>query len=133
MSEPAADVPGQENHSRESHELRPGGVSLGRVGDYPEGVTPVRRTVGEEELPLLVLRQGGAVRVFRDLCPHVFLPLTYRGPRVLSADGLRLRCTNHGAEFDAETGAPVAGPACEPLMAVTVRLSPDGGIIADLA
>ena len=46
------------------------------------------------------------MRAYRNLCPHHWLPLTYRSPKILSADGTRLRCSNHGAQFSVEDGHP---------------------------
>ena len=63
-----------------------------------------------------VVRRGDDVRAWRNLCPHQWLPLTYRSPNILSADGLRLRCSNHGAEFSSEDGRPlVRGESFVPL------------------
>jgi nitrite reductase/ring-hydroxylating ferredoxin subunit len=62
---------------------------------------------GDERGPVLVVRRGAQVRAWRNLCPHQWLPLTYRNSRILSADGTRLRCSNHGAEFSADDGRPL--------------------------
>lgn len=59
--------------------------------------------------PVLLVRSGAGLRGFVNACPHQYLPLDHRGGRVLSADGTTLRCTNHGAGFDAATGAGVEG------------------------
>lgn len=59
--------------------------------------------------PLVLVRTGGEVRAYVNACPHQFLPLDHRGPRILSADGSLLMCSNHGAMFDAATGEGVAG------------------------
>lgn len=64
------------------------------------------------EFPLLLVRAGDRLRAYVNACPHQYLPLDYRGPRILSADGARLMCTGHGAQFDAATGAPVSGADC---------------------
>lgn len=60
--------------------------------------------------PLLVVRlDDGAFRAYVNACPHQYLPLNQRGPRVLSEDGERLRCTNHDAAFSARTGEGTGG------------------------
>jgi len=76
---------------------------------------------------VLLLRRGPEVRAWRNLCPHQWLPLTYRSPKILSADGRRLRCSNHGAAFRVEDGSPV-GASITPcgLEAVPVHLDGEG-------
>lgn len=59
----------------------------------------------------IVIRDAGGLRGFVNLCPHQFLPLDYHGGQVLTADGLRLICSAHQAQFDATSGELCAGPA----------------------
>ncbi|HEX8374681.1 MAG TPA: hypothetical protein VF606_05830, partial [Geminicoccaceae bacterium] len=61
-----------------------------------------------------------------------YLPLTWRGPRVLSSDGERLRCSNHGAEFAVTDGRGLSGPgsACG-LTAVPLHVDADGTVHVD--
>ncbi len=60
---------------------------------------------------LLVATPEGA-RAYRNLCPHVSIPLDRGGEPLLTADGLFLVCRNHGALFAPEDGLCIAGP-CE--------------------
>ena len=60
---------------------------------------------------LLVATPDGA-RAYRNVCPHVSIPLDRDGEPLLTADGLFLVCRNHGALFEPEDGLCVAGP-CE--------------------
>ncbi len=110
------------------------GPALGRLEDFPDpSATPVRYCAGDREVALLVVRRGTELCAYLDLCPHMFLPLTQRGRRVLSADRERLRCTNHGAEFAVADGRGLSGPgsACG-LTPVPLRLEPDGTVrVAD--
>lgn len=62
--------------------------------------------------PLLIARTDAGLRAYVNACPHQYLPLDYRGPQILSADGARLMCTAHGASFDIGTGAALAGAPC---------------------
>ena len=106
---------------------------LGSLADFPDGaVVPARYQNGGREVALLVVRRGAELRAYLDLCPHQYLPLTWRGPRVLSTDGERLRCTNHGAEFAAADGRGLSGPgsACG-LTPVPLHLEPDGTVRVD--
>ena len=107
---------------------------LGRLPDFPDGTAAPAsyRDDGGREVAVLVVRRGAGLRAYLDLCPHQFLPLTWRGRRVLSADGERLRCSNHGAEFAVEDGRGVSGPgsACG-LTRVPLRVDPDGTVRVD--
>ncbi len=106
---------------------------LGRLEDFPDGaVTPVTVRVGERQTALLVLRRGPQLRAWLDLYPHQFLPLTWRGRSVLSADGTRLRCSNHSAEFCASDGRALTGPGDgSGLTPVALRIAPDGTVHLD--
>ena len=106
------------------------GAVLGRLPDFPDGAaTPVSYHSGGREVAVLMIRRGTELRAYLDLCPHHYLPLTWRGPRVLSGNGKRLRCTNHGAEFAVADGRGLSGPgsACG-LTAVPVRVDEDGTV-----
>jgi nitrite reductase/ring-hydroxylating ferredoxin subunit len=78
---------------------------------------------------VLVLRRGAEVRAYRNLCPHHWLPLTYRSPKILSADGARLRCSNHGAEFSAEDGTPFDASLPCGLEPVPVHVDSQGRVV----
>jgi nitrite reductase/ring-hydroxylating ferredoxin subunit len=103
-----------------------GGPVLGRPPDFPD----------REAVPVSYRRADGRdaeLRAYLDLCPHVLLPLTRRGQRVLSGGGERLRCTKYGAEFAVADGPGLSGPgsACG-LTPVPLRLEPDGTVrVAD--
>jgi nitrite reductase/ring-hydroxylating ferredoxin subunit len=103
-------------------------VTLGHLHDFPDdSATPATYQQDWKETALLVVRQGSALVAYVDLCPHVYLPLTYRGSRVLSEDGTRLRCTNHAAEFAVSDGRALSGPtnSCR-LDSVPLAVGPDG-------
>jgi len=111
-----------------------GGPVLGRLSDFPDGTAAPSgyRCADGREVAVLVVRRGAELRAYLDLCPHQYLPLTWRGRRVLSADGERLRCSNHGAEFAAADGRGLSGPgsACG-LTPVPLRVDPDGTVRVD--
>jgi len=70
------------------------------------------------------------LQAYEDSRPHQYLPLTYRGSHVLSEDGQRLRCTNHGAEFAVSDGRVLSRPAQGiGLTKVPIRLEPDGCVM----
>jgi len=106
---------------------------LGRLTDFPDGAaTPAKYAADGREVAILVVRRGPELRAYLDLCPHQYLPLTWRGRRVLSTDGERLRCTNHGAEFAVADGRGLSGPgnACG-LTPVPLCVEPDGTVRVD--
>ncbi|RMF34078.1 MAG: hypothetical protein D6754_15655 [Alphaproteobacteria bacterium] len=82
------------------------GTRICAGADLVEGAT---LGVAPGGFPLLLVRQQGRVRAYVNACPHQYLPLDYRGGRVLSADGTLLRCTSHGAGFSVDTGEGVEG------------------------
>ncbi|WP_118138570.1 Rieske 2Fe-2S domain-containing protein [Oceanicella sp. SM1341] len=67
------------------------------------------RVLTFDEFGVILLREGDTVRAFWNACPHQYLPLDWRSPGILSADGTKLMCSNHAAIFDARTGAPAEG------------------------
>ena len=66
------------------------------------------------------MRRGGQVFVYVNSCPHIGTPLDWAPDRFLSADGSRIVCATHGAEFSIEDGVCVRGPCLgdrlEPVM-----------------
>ncbi|KIX18936.1 (2Fe-2S)-binding protein [Paracoccus sp. S4493] len=93
------------------------------------GVHPLTVTTDRGSFPMIVLRDGDVLRAYVNACPHQYLPLDYRGDTLLSADGLRLLCTAHGASFDKSTGSVVAGAECG-LDAVPIMQQGDHIVIA---
>lgn len=59
---------------------------------------------------LLAVRQGDAVHVYVNSCPHIGTPLDWVPHRFLSADGSRIVCATHGAEFRITDGECLRGP-----------------------
>lgn len=87
------------------------GTALGPLADIPDGdAREFRFGEGRRAFSMLVVRRGEEARAYVNACPHVWLPLTYRGTSVVSADGARLACSNHYAEFSVEDGRAISGP-----------------------
>ena len=55
--------------------------------------------------PVLVVRTGGEMRAYMNVCAHL------GGPLQLSQDGASFKCQWHGACFDARSGKAICGPA----------------------
>jgi nitrite reductase/ring-hydroxylating ferredoxin subunit len=79
-----------------------------RVADVPLASLPedVPCRVERDGDAVVVLRTGGVVRAWRDVCPHAGWRLS-EGEMV---DG-RLECPGHGWRFDVESGRCVDVPA----------------------
>ena len=87
------------------------GTSLGALDAIPDcSVREFQFGEGRRIFSMLVVRRGDDVRAYVNACPHVWLPLTFRGNRLLSADGERLVCSNHFAEFSVDDGQALSGP-----------------------
>lgn len=67
------------------------------------------RSADLDGFPILLIRTKLGLKAYVNACPHQFLPLDYRSGHILSSDGRTLRCSNHEAGFDVETGAGVEG------------------------
>lgn len=85
---------------------------------------------------LLAVRQGEAVFVYVNSCPHIGTPLDWTPDRFLSADGRRIVCATHGAEFQIADGICIRGPCrgdrLEPVMVEiedgTIYVAQDAGL-----
>ncbi|BDM23376.1 Rieske 2Fe-2S domain-containing protein [Pseudomonas sp. LRP2-20] len=86
------------------------GLVLCRLDEVVEGQARGFDPHGQGADSLFVLRHGGRVRVYRNRCPHLQVPLEYRKDRFLSADGQWVICYAHGARFRPEDGTCVHGP-----------------------
>jgi nitrite reductase/ring-hydroxylating ferredoxin subunit len=90
--------------------IGPGLRMLCRTEDIPEG--------GSRGFPpppggfhgLFAIRRGGTVVVYVNACPHLGLPLDWVPGHFLSADGDRIVCATHGAEFRIDDGECLHGP-----------------------
>lgn len=86
-------------------------IRLCRFDELAPGTARGFDAEGAGEDTIFILRRGNGVRAYRNVCPHMFARLEYRKDRFLSADGERVVCHAHGAEFDPDTGACTQG-AC---------------------
>ena len=85
-------------------------IRLCRIDELPPGTARGFDPEGAGEDTIFVLRRGAEVRAYHNLCPHQGARLEYRKDRFLSADGERVICYAHGAQFDPETGVCTQGP-----------------------
>jgi len=74
-------------------------------------------------LPILLVRRGETVRAWRNECPHQGLRLESAPDRFLTADGSRILCARHAAEFELASGECSRGPCRgDALMPVPIRI-----------
>jgi nitrite reductase/ring-hydroxylating ferredoxin subunit len=79
---------------------------------------------------VFAVRRGDRVFVYRNLCPHVHIPLEWVEHEFLTADMSLIQCANHGALFAIETGQCIAGPCNgQSLQAIEHQIT-DGALYA---
>lgn len=80
---------------------------LGTTPDIPEGAgIALPHAAGT----LLVVRSGGRLYAYEDLCPHMALSLRWPPADFLSPEGQFILCANHQAAFRVADGMCVFGP-----------------------
>ena len=80
---------------------------IGNLDDFPDNSAHGIHSGGQA---LLVVRLGGELYVYENLCPHTRETLDPQGGSLATSGGLLIQCQRHAAEFVAETGECVAGP-----------------------
>jgi len=101
---------------------------LCRLQDIDDGgATAVDAPLADGLQSLIVLRDGDQVRGYLNVCPHAGRRLDYAPGRFLLKDDT-LICAVHGASFQRQAGACVAGPCRgDHLRAVALRVE-DGQV-----
>ncbi|MET7332629.1 Rieske 2Fe-2S domain-containing protein [Nonomuraea sp. NPDC005650] len=111
------------NHAPQVTHLVPlGWHDLCLLRDLPEG-RPVARRLGY--IQLFVLRQGEAVTVLADRCPHLAGPL-HQGRLVMENGEACVVCPWHGSTFRLADGSVRHGPATAPAPVFETRIRRDG-------
>lgn len=84
--------------------------SLCRLEEIPDGgAFEATGTVAGVTESLVLLRHGGKVRGFLNVCPHAGRPLNWAPGKFLVEGGM-LICAAHGASFSVPDGYCVLGP-----------------------
>ncbi|NYE28554.1 nitrite reductase/ring-hydroxylating ferredoxin subunit [Rhodanobacter sp. K2T2] len=106
----------------------PSGQALCALQDVPDGgAVAVDATLSDGEENIILLRQGGEVRAYCNICPHAGRQLDYAPGQFLLSKGT-LICAVHGASFDQTNGLCIGGPCKgDSLRSVAVRVH-DGEI-----
>ena len=90
--------------------IEPEPRALCRVADLPDGGAKGFPPAPGGFTGLMAVRQGEAIYVYVNSCPHIGTPLDWTPDRFLSADGKHLICATHGATFSIVSGECTAGP-----------------------
>ncbi len=103
--------------------------TLCRIADIPEGEARGFAPPQGGFTGLFALRRGDLLRVYVNACPHLGVSLDWAPDRFLAADGSRIVCSTHGAEFRLENGLCTSGPCLgERLQPVMIEIK-DGCIL----
>ena len=84
--------------------------TLCNLADIPDGASRGFGPAMGGFTGLFAVRRGGQVFVYVNACPHVGAALDRAPDRFLTADGARIACGAHGAQFGVEDGVCVHGP-----------------------
>jgi nitrite reductase/ring-hydroxylating ferredoxin subunit len=103
-------------------------LALCRLDEIPDGgATAVDALLAGGEESVILLRHGGQVQAYLNICPHTARRLDYAPGKFLLKNDT-LICAMHGATFNQTDGLCVAGPCRgEHLRAIAVRVE-DGEI-----
>jgi nitrite reductase/ring-hydroxylating ferredoxin subunit len=102
--------------------------ALCRLDDLPDGTAKAFPPADGGFGGLFAVRQGDAVHVYVNSCPHIGTPLDWVPGRFLSADGRHIICATHGAEFRITDGVCLRGP-CRGDVLETVLIQINDGVV----
>lgn len=107
-------------------------VTLCRIDSLPDGGARGFDPLGRGHDTVFVVRRGGALHAYLDLCPHYGdTRLPWRKDAYLDAAGEAIVCAAHGARFDIATGHCLLGPCLgRSLTPVPLGLNSNGEVTA---
>lgn len=88
-------------------------LALCPVSELAEGQARGFDPLGQGFDSIFAILTQGQIRLYRNSCPHLDVRLEYRKDRFMSADGQRIICYAHGAQFLPESGLCVYGPCLD--------------------
>lgn len=100
-----------------------------QLSDIPDGDTAaITARIDGKKVGLIALRNGDAVTLFINSCPHIGTPLDFTPGKFLNPDLTHIQCSTHGALFELGSGLCVSGPCVDKhLEAVACRVQ-DGQV-----
>jgi nitrite reductase/ring-hydroxylating ferredoxin subunit len=105
------------------------GTRLLELADIPDGAARETEAVidGLAE-SLILVREGGEVRAYLNICPHAGHRLDW-APGSFLIDQGRLVCASHGACFERMTGLCTAGPCRGSSLRPVAVVESDGWVV----
>lgn len=105
-------------------------IPLCHIDDIPEGDARGFTLSGTQ---VFGVRKKGRVYLYLNRCPHLGINLDWEPHSFLDSEGLYIRCANHGAMFEIDTGNCIMGPCMgDTLWSLAFSLD-DGTIMIDEA
>lgn len=86
-------------------------LELCNVDDLDDGEARGFDVFGEGRDALFLIRTADVLKAYVNACPHHGASLPWRKDAYLNADGSRIVCSAHGAQFDIGSGDCLTGPA----------------------
>jgi nitrite reductase/ring-hydroxylating ferredoxin subunit len=80
---------------------------------------------------LFAVKRDGQIYVYRNSCPHLGVELNWLEDQFLDSDNALIQCATHGALFEIETGACIAGPCRGQRLQTIAHQLIDGTITID--
>jgi nitrite reductase/ring-hydroxylating ferredoxin subunit len=107
-------------------------VRLCHAAELQEGRSRGFDPAGTGRDTMFVVRRNG-LHAYRNACPHwANTSMAWRKDAFLDADGSRIVCAAHGAQFEIDTGLCTLGPCMgESLTRVALTESDDGSLCVD--
>lgn len=88
-----------------------GGVPLCTLRELADGASRGFDPLQSGQDTMFLVRRAGVVHAWQNRCPHDGVsPMAWRKDAYLNADGSRIVCYAHGAQFDVATGMCHLGP-----------------------
>ena len=105
------------------------GIALCASADLVDGESAVAFEVcyQGQNMRAFAIRYQGQVHAYLNQCSHVAMEMDMREGHFFDDSGCWLLCANHGAAFQPDTGAQVAGPGRGGLM--KIALSEKNGLV----
>ena len=105
-------------------------ITLCHTDDIPEAGA---RGFDLPQGKLFAVKKRKNIFLYLNRCPHLGLPLEWEANAFMDAQGLYIKCANHGAFFEPESGECIQGPCLgDSLWAIDFQLD-KGQILIDEA
>lgn len=107
----------------------PNEMILCLLSDIPDGgAKALQANINGKQQPLVAVRRGEHVWLYRNCCPHFSVPLDYQPGEFCTYQNRILMCAHHSAMFRFEDGVCVDGP-CAGARLETLACQVEGGAL----